>query len=103
MSSHTTWKVTYTKSDTAVLRIGPLHLKWRPASTQASNGRQKKQRRLNMQPTRLVPSLMSFVGVGSEGGVGLHHAQFLPGRGALRLCAVALAANYVAAAAQIRS
>ena len=34
MSSHTTWKVTYTKSDTAVLRIGPLHLKWRPASTQ---------------------------------------------------------------------
>ena len=51
----------------------------------------------------VVPSLMSFVGVGSEGGVGLHHAQFLPGRGALRLCAVALAANYVAAAAQIRS
>ena len=51
----------------------------------------------------VVPSLMSFVGVGSEGGVGLHHAQFLPGRSALRLCAVALAANYVAAAGQIRS
>ncbi|MDO5534076.1 MAG: M20 family metallopeptidase [Propionibacteriaceae bacterium] len=51
----------------------------------------------------LVPSLMSFVGTGTGDGIGLHHAQFLPGRGSLRLAAVALAANYVAAAGQIRS
>ncbi|MFT3875437.1 MAG: M20 family metallopeptidase [Propioniciclava sp.] len=46
----------------------------------------------------LVPSLMSFVGTGSAHGVGLHHAQFLPTSGALRLSAVALAANFAAAA-----
>ena len=46
----------------------------------------------------LVPSLMSFVGTAAPDGVGLHHAAFLPGRRALRLCAVTLAANYVAAA-----
>lgn len=45
-----------------------------------------------------VPSLMSFVGTGPVEGVGLHHAKFLPGREALRLCAVTYAASYVAAA-----
>ncbi|QIK73017.1 hypothetical protein G7070_13050 [Propioniciclava coleopterorum] len=45
-----------------------------------------------------VPSLMSFVGTGPVEGVGLHHARFLPGREALRLCAVTYAASYVAAA-----
>lgn len=44
----------------------------------------------------VVPSLMSFIGTAAPAGVGLHHAKFLPGRDALRLCAVALAANYVA-------
>ncbi|WP_232549397.1 M20 metallopeptidase family protein [Propioniciclava soli] len=47
---------------------------------------------------QVVPSLMSFIGVGSDGGVGLHHPEFLPGRSALRLAAIALAANYAAAA-----
>lgn len=51
---------------------------------------------------QVVPSLMSFIGVGSDGGVGLHHPKFLPGRSALRLCAVALATNYVAAAGMLR-
>ena len=51
----------------------------------------------------LVPSLMSFVGTASPDDVGLHHAAFLPGRRALRLCAVTLAANYVAAAQLVRS
>ena len=46
----------------------------------------------------LVPSLMSFVGTGMVRGAGLHHAQFLPPSGSLRLSAVALAANYCAAA-----
>ncbi|MDF1487291.1 M20 metallopeptidase family protein [Tessaracoccus caeni] len=46
----------------------------------------------------VMPSLMSFIGTGAEGGVGLHHAQFLPRRDALRLAAVTLATNYVAAA-----
>ena len=46
---------------------------------------------------QMVPSLMSFVGTGSADGVGLHHARFLPGRDALRLAAVTLAASYVAA------
>ncbi len=46
----------------------------------------------------VVPSLMSFVGTGSADGVGLHHPRFLPGRNTLRLCAVALATGYVAAA-----
>lgn len=45
-----------------------------------------------------VPSLMSFVGTGTADGVGLHHARFLPGRDALRLCAVTYAASYLAAA-----
>ena len=52
---------------------------------------------------QVVPSLMSFIGVGSEGGVGLHHPKFLPGRSALRLSAVALASNYVAAVGLLRS
>ncbi|WP_342371948.1 M20 family metallopeptidase [Propioniciclava soli] len=47
---------------------------------------------------QVVPSLMSFIGTGSANGIGLHHAQFLPGRDALRLAAVALATSYVAAA-----
>lgn len=46
----------------------------------------------------VMPTLMTFVGTRAPEGVGLHHAQFLPGRAALRLCAIALAANYVAAA-----
>lgn len=50
----------------------------------------------------VMPSLMSFVGTGSPDGVGLHHPQFLPGRDALRLCAVALAANYLAGAEYVR-
>ena len=49
----------------------------------------------------VMPSLMSFIGTGAEGGVGLHHAQFLPRRDALRLSAVALATNYVAASGVI--
>ncbi len=48
-----------------------------------------------------VPSLMSFVGTGPVEGVGLHHAKFLPGRDALRLCAVTYAASYVAGAGLI--
>ena len=52
---------------------------------------------------QVVPSLMSFIGVGSDGGVGLHHPKFLPGSGALRLAAVALAVNYVAAADLLRA
>ncbi|HHU39656.1 MAG TPA: amidohydrolase [Propionibacterium sp.] len=51
----------------------------------------------------LVPSLMSFVGTSAPEGVGLHHAAFLPGRRALRLCAITLAANYVAGAHLVRS
>ena len=51
----------------------------------------------------VVPSLMSFVGTGSPDGVGLHHSRFLPGRDALRLSAVALAANYVAASGLVRA
>ncbi len=51
---------------------------------------------------QVVPALMSFIGVGSDGGVGLHHPKFLPGRSALRLSAIALAANYVAAAHLVR-
>ncbi|MDN5571066.1 MAG: amidohydrolase [Propionibacteriaceae bacterium] len=51
----------------------------------------------------VVPSLMSFIGTGSVNGIGLHHAQFLPGRDALRLSAVALAANYVAASGLVRA
>lgn len=51
----------------------------------------------------VMPSLMSFIGTGAEGGIGLHHAQFLPRRDALRLSAVALATNYVAAAGTILS
>lgn len=46
----------------------------------------------------VVPSLMSFVGVHAPDGVGLHNAQFLPSRQALRLTAVALATSYVAGA-----
>ncbi len=46
---------------------------------------------------QMVPSLMSFVGTGSADGIGLHHSRFLPGRDALRLAAVTLAASYVAA------
>ena len=42
---------------------------------------------------QVVPSLMSFIGVGSEGGVGLHHPKFLPGRSALRLSAETLGAG----------
>ena len=49
-----------------------------------------------------VPSLMSFIGTGPVEGVGLHHAKFLPGRDALRLCAVTFAASYVAAADFVR-
>lgn len=46
----------------------------------------------------VVPSLMTFVGVSSPDGVGLHHGAFLPSRQALRLSAVALATSYVAGA-----
>ncbi len=49
----------------------------------------------------VVPSLMSFIGTGSDDGVGLHHPKFLPGRDALRLAAVTLAATYAAAAATL--
>lgn len=45
-----------------------------------------------------VPSVMCFVGTGVEGGVGLHHPGFLPGRPALQLSAHALAAAFVAGA-----
>lgn len=46
---------------------------------------------------QIVPSLMAFIGTGQAAGVGLHHAQFLPDRDALRLTAVAMAIGYVAA------
>ena len=50
----------------------------------------------------IVPSLMSFIGTGTGDGVSLHSAKFLPGRGAMRLSAIALAANYLAAAETLR-
>lgn len=46
---------------------------------------------------QVVPSLMAFVGTGSADGIGLHHAQFLPGRDTLRLAAVTMASAYVGA------
>ncbi|MFV0406450.1 MAG: M20 family metallopeptidase [Propioniciclava sp.] len=51
---------------------------------------------------QVVPSLMSFVGTGAVDGIGLHHAQFLPGRDTLRLAAVTLASAYVAATDSLR-
>ena len=50
------------------------------------------------ESSTVMPSLMSFIGTGAEGGIGLPHAQFLPRRAALRLAAVTLATNYIAAA-----
>jgi hypothetical protein len=34
MTSRANWQATYTNPNQAVLRIGPLHLKWSPASVQ---------------------------------------------------------------------
>ncbi|MFV0452159.1 MAG: M20 family metallopeptidase [Propioniciclava sp.] len=51
---------------------------------------------------QVVPSMMAFIGTGSADGIGLHHAQVLPGRDALRLAAVTLAVSCVAAAGIVR-